>query len=38
MVVEGFIMKIWEISGKNVRITLTDGKIFSGLAERNLPS
>ena len=25
-------MKLWEYSGKNVRITLKDGQVFSGLA------
>jgi len=26
-------MKIWEISGKDVRIVLNDGQVFSGIAE-----
>lgn len=25
-------MKLWEYSGKNVRITLKDGKVFEGIA------
>ena len=25
-------MKLWEYSGKNVRITLKDGSVFEGLA------
>ena len=25
-------MKLWEYSGKNVRITLEDGSVFEGLA------